>query len=746
MLLASVMEICPVCAHAAEVSGPARTIITCAACHAPFVPEGSTSVQLAARPRASAAAEVEELDLPETFRARYRLECRLGAGTMGTVYRARLREDGSLVAVKFLTRVDHPDALARFLREARLLLTVRHPNVVAVREVQEVGGHPYFVTEYVAGGTLRERLDRDGPMDPLTAVGLACDALAGLQACHDLGIVHRDVKPANLLLDGDGALKIADLGVARGIGEAPLTEVGALLGSPTYMAPEQTRGLPAGPPADVYALGLVLYEALCGSPPFRAETLPALLTAQQSTPPRPLRERAPHVPAKIAAVVHHALAKAPGDRPTSARAMAATLKQAVGAVLPEAEVTDVEGLSGILRDAVERKASGAARPSAPPEGARPARGDGLWRALSALTFVGLMMLAAVSRQGAAPESAGPAASPDSAGPADAPPALDAGERDEVRALMGALEAAPIELAPWGGDGVEVDCPMVVVCADHVERVRVQVAAGCRVIAVNGVLLTGAVTSLSTPRGEGFTVVTPVAHHLHDGVNWVRLRSERGGEVSGTAFPDRQPCAPALPERALPPPEVPAYNRVNVALYGRVPADTAAGRAAVAREYPDAGPDAQAALVRVASVDDDMVDNIAGAVVQVTDDPVWTDREKLAIERRGVDVLQASIARAPLRWDAWNDLGYLMRKCGQPAAARAALVRALTLWPSSYWSWRELGFLDRREWKQRDRRFEDRRRDAVRHLRYARRFYLASGLSIFWMIPEIDSALRGLGDR
>jgi eukaryotic-like serine/threonine-protein kinase len=246
---------------------------------------------------------------------RYRLERPLGYGGMATVYLARDSELGRPVAVKLLAEnAAGDDGLReRFVREARLAARLSHPNVVSVFDAGEDGGRPYIVMEHVEGETLSDLLARRGPLPAEDARTLALQAARGLAHAHAAGLVHRDVKPQNLLLREDGTLKIADFGIARAAEGTALTQAGTVLGTAAYVAPEQALGEEVTPASDVYSLGAVLYELLTGRPPLEIESLEDL--AKRRTIP-PVRELAPDVPGDLEGVVMRCLARNPEYRPT----------------------------------------------------------------------------------------------------------------------------------------------------------------------------------------------------------------------------------------------------------------------------------------------------------------------------------------------------------------------------------------------------------------------------------------------
>jgi eukaryotic-like serine/threonine-protein kinase len=263
---------------------------------------------------------------------RYQVENVLGGGGMALVYRARDEELDRPVAIKLLA-----DNLAadeafrkRFLREARLAAQLAHPNVVQVYDSGEADGRPYIVMEYVEGETLADLLARRGRLPPAEAVELALQVCSGLEHAHRAGLVHRDIKPQNLLIRADGTVKITDFGIARSAHGTRLTETGSVLGTASYLAPEQAAGEEVTPAADVYAVGVVLYELLAGRTPRTPETLTQLVLRGEEQPIPPLRELAPEVPAELEDVVMRCLARIPEYRPPSAGALGADLTATSG--------------------------------------------------------------------------------------------------------------------------------------------------------------------------------------------------------------------------------------------------------------------------------------------------------------------------------------------------------------------------------------------------------------------------------
>ncbi|HEV3258662.1 MAG TPA: serine/threonine-protein kinase [Gemmataceae bacterium] len=245
----------------------------------------------------------------------------LGRGGMGIVFKAFDPSLQRYVAVKVLAPLLAQSAAARrsFLFEARAAAAVSHENVVTIHAVSTANDLPHLVMEYVAGMSLEQRLEGPGPLELTEILNIGMQAAAGLSAAHAQGLIHRDVKPANILLeDGSGRVKITDFGLARGVDEAGLTPGGLVAGTPPYMAPEQASGAPLDPRADLFSLGSVLYAACTGRPPFRGRTLRGVLRRVREQTPQPVRQLNPGVPAWLAACIDKLQAKDPEARFQSA--------------------------------------------------------------------------------------------------------------------------------------------------------------------------------------------------------------------------------------------------------------------------------------------------------------------------------------------------------------------------------------------------------------------------------------------
>jgi serine/threonine-protein kinase len=274
--------------------------------------------------------------MAELFAGRYALGRLLGTGGAGRVYAARDERLHRDVAIKLVpTASAEPVARQRFVREARSAAAFTHPNAVALYDAGEAEGSLYLVMELVDGESLAERLADQGPLGPADSERIMAGVLSALAAAHVAGIVHRDVKPGNVLLGRDGAVKLADFGIAKRLDDAAgdVTVIGDIVGTPKYLAPELVGGAPATPSSDVYAAGVVLFEMLAGRPPFDANTPLATALAHRDHPVPDVGALRP-VPERLAAVVRTAMAKDPSRRFATADAMRAALTGAA----PKTEV------------------------------------------------------------------------------------------------------------------------------------------------------------------------------------------------------------------------------------------------------------------------------------------------------------------------------------------------------------------------------------------------------------------------
>jgi eukaryotic-like serine/threonine-protein kinase len=264
---------------------------------------------------------------------RYRLDVRIGAGGMGEVWRGTDEVLGRTVAVKVMLPgvAADPGFAQRFLTEATAMARVSHPAVASIHDYGTDAGVTFLVMEYVDGESLAGLLARVGRLGPADTMRVIAQAADGLQAVHAAGLVHRDIKPANLLIHRDGRVLVTDFGISRHEDASRLTASGAILGTPSYLSPEQVLGEPVGPLTDVYALGLTAYECLAGQKPFQAENPYAVAIMRLRQAPRPIEVA---LPPAVRTVVEGAMAVDPGRRWPSAAALAEAARAAGSGVTP----------------------------------------------------------------------------------------------------------------------------------------------------------------------------------------------------------------------------------------------------------------------------------------------------------------------------------------------------------------------------------------------------------------------------
>jgi serine/threonine-protein kinase len=274
-----------------------------------------------------------------TLDEKYRLDERLGTGGMGTVYRATHLLIDRPVAIKLLNPryVEDEEAQLRFRREARAAGRIQHTNAVTVTDFgRTTDGFVYIVMELLEGRTLREVLAHDAPLDTARSVSMMLQISAAVGAAHEAGVIHRDLKPANIFVvqrkDAPPYIKVLDFGIAKLAADAlddddtnTLTQVGAMIGTPRYMSPEQCDGAKLTPASDVYSLGIILYEMLTGTTPFNGTSPIAIAIKHSQTPPRSPREFVATIPPALEEIVLHALEKRPEDRPKDANAFRSDL-------------------------------------------------------------------------------------------------------------------------------------------------------------------------------------------------------------------------------------------------------------------------------------------------------------------------------------------------------------------------------------------------------------------------------------
>src|SRR4051812_41184893 len=282
---------------------------------------------------------------------------------MSSVYRAHDRLLEREVALKVLHAqfTADKDYVERFRREARSVAQLSHPNIVTVIDRGEQDDRQFIVFEYVKGENLKTLVQRVGPLPEQDAVRLALQTARALGFAHDKGLVHRDVKPQNVLLNGDGQAKVTDFGIARSLDvQGGLTQTGTVMGTSDYIAPEQARGSKVDAQSDIYSLGAMLYELLTGEVPFPGDNFVAVAMRHINEPPPSVRERRPDVSPRLDAVIRRAMAKEPGDRFASMDELCAELNACLG---PE---TAASGAETMVVPARRRRQRGPRHPAGRP--------------------------------------------------------------------------------------------------------------------------------------------------------------------------------------------------------------------------------------------------------------------------------------------------------------------------------------------------------------------------------------------
>jgi hypothetical protein len=395
------------------------------------------------------------MDLVGKALGKYRIVQEIGRGGMGAVFKGYDPTLDRTVAIKILAPhlTWERRFIDRFGREARVVAQLSHPHIVSIHDVGVQDGVYYLVMAFVEGETLRHLIARQGALPPPQAAHILAQVAEALDYAHQRGVVHRDVKPGNVLMEAGQRAVLTDFGIARAAEGTRLTATGMSLGTPEYMSPEQARGEPTGPQSDVYSLGIVLYEMLTGQVPFRAHTPLAALRMQADSPPPSPRQFVGSLSPAVEGVVLKALAKDPADRYPSAGALARAFVAALEGRLPAAELKELrrarESAAGraTRQEAIPRARVGAKRPVWP------------WLVVGLVVValaVGGYMLSQIEIPPPPVDAASPTAVPASPTAAPAPaatPGVFAPGQVTVEYVLG---AANTMMQPLGGGGTKLD--------------------------------------------------------------------------------------------------------------------------------------------------------------------------------------------------------------------------------------------------------------------------------------------------
>ncbi|HYB26811.1 MAG TPA: Stk1 family PASTA domain-containing Ser/Thr kinase [Solirubrobacteraceae bacterium] len=319
---------------------------------------------------------------------RYRILSRLGAGGMADVFLAEDEQLGRKVALKLLYQrfAEDPGFVERFRREAQAAAGLQHPNVVSVYDRGSYDGTYYIAMEYLPGRSLKQLIRQEAPLDPVRAIDITLQILRAARFAHRRGVIHRDLKPHNVIVDDQDNAKVTDFGIARA-GASDMTETGSIMGTAQYLSPEQAQGHAVSAGSDLYSIGVVLYEMLTGRVPFDAESAVTIALKHVSEAPPPMTVINPSVPPELEQVVMWALNKNPVDRPANADQFITALEQARTAVLTGERgerTASMPALAGVAAGRYAAAAAAVSNPPAAPPPHEPTQYDGTYQVLDAV--------------------------------------------------------------------------------------------------------------------------------------------------------------------------------------------------------------------------------------------------------------------------------------------------------------------------------------------------------------------------